>query len=305
MNAVAEHEPLRGEMRLAEPMARHTVWGIGGPARRFYRPADVDDLGRFLAGLDAGEPLLWLGLGSNVLVRDGGVDATVVDTGRLSAIERVAPARVRAEAGAPCPRIARRCVGWDLGGCEFFAGIPGSLGGALAMNAGAFGGDTWSVVRAVETVDRGGRRRRRPPSDFRYGYRSVSGPPGEWFVGAEMDFAPGGGESAAARIKALLAQRAATQPVGQRSCGSVFKNPPGDHAARLIDGCGLKGTREGGAVISEKHANFIVNTGSASAADVERLMARIVDRVHGETGVRLEAEVRVVGEPAAAAEGST
>jgi UDP-N-acetylmuramate dehydrogenase len=164
------------------------------------------------------------------------------------------------------------------------------------MNAGAWGGETWALVRRVEVVDRAGNRRVRGPGDYRIGYRSVRGPADEWFLAAELALRPGSGTQAAARIRELLRRRGETQPTGQASCGSVFRNPEGDHAGRLIEACGLKGLRIGGAEVSPKHANFIVNTGGARAADIEALMARVRTAVAERFGVRLESEVRIVGE---------
>ncbi|ROR29686.1 UDP-N-acetylmuramate dehydrogenase [Inmirania thermothiophila] len=289
---------LRGELRHDEPMARHTTWRVGGPARRFYRPADLADLAAFLAALPEDEPVLWVGLGSNLLVRDGGIDGTVVCLqGVLEAVTRTDEG-LRAEAGAPCARVARRAAREGLVGAEFLAGIPGTLGGALAMNAGAFGGETWALVRSVETIDRRGRIRRRGPDAFRVGYRSVEGPPGEWFVAATLALGRGDAAAAQARIRELLARRQATQPTNQPSCGSVFRNPPGDHAARLIEAAGLKGRRRGGACVSERHANFIVNLGGATAADIEGLITEVAETVWRVHGVRLEPEVRIVGRAA-------
>ena len=285
-----------GALRHREPLARHTVWGIGGCADRYFEPADVHDLAAFLAGLPEGEPLLWLGLGSNVLVRDGGVRGTVISTGRLRAVERIEPMKLQAEAGAACPRVARFAARHGLTGCEFLAGIPGSMGGALAMNAGAFGTETWPAVREVETIDASGERRWRPASDYRYGYRIVEGPRDEWFVSCRLVLEPDAERRAGTRIRRLLAERAATQPTGARSCGSVFRNPPGDFAGRLIEAAGLKGRRIGGAVISDKHANFIINDARARAADVEALIGMIVEEVEKRHGVRLEPEVRIIGE---------
>ncbi len=289
---------LRGVLCLNEPLAGYTSWRVGGPAQRLYRPADLEDLAVFLARLPAGEPLLWLGLGSNLLVRDGGVGGTVIAThAGLGGLSLGKAGRVRAEAGVPCAKVARFAARHDLCGGEFLAGIPGVMGGALAMNAGAWGGETWDRVVAVETVDRRGVRRQRMPGDFEVGYRHVRGPEGEWFVAAELALEAGDGAGSMARIRDLLEQRARTQPTGVASCGSVFRNPQGDHAARLIEAAGLKGTRVGGAQVSEKHANFIINTGDATAADLEALILRVqacVERVHG---VRLEPEVRMVGEP--------
>ena len=285
-----------GVLRHREPLARHTVWGIGGIADRYFEPSDILDLAAFLADLPEGEPLLWLGLGSNVLVRDGGVRGTVISTVRLRAVERIEPMKLQAQAGAAGPRVARFAARHGLTGCEFLAGIPGSMGGALAMNAGAFGAETWPAVREVETIDVDGERRWRPASDYRYGYRIVDGPRDEWFVSCRLALAPDTQGRAGTRIRQLLAERAATQPTGARSCGSVFRNPPGDFAGRLIEASGLKGHRIGGAVISDKHANFIINDARASAADVEALIGKVVDEVEKRQGVRLEPEVRIIGE---------
>jgi UDP-N-acetylmuramate dehydrogenase len=290
----------RGELRRNEPMARHTSWRVGGPADTWYRPADVDDLAGFLAALPPEVPVYWAGLGSNLLVRDGGIRGVVIGThGVLSGMERHGEQGIYAEAGVPCAKIARSCARWGLGAGEFFAGIPGTLGGALAMNAGAFGGETWDYVRSVNTLDRAGVRRRRARAEYQVGYRSVVGPAGEWFLAAELAF-PAGRPTTQASIRELLVKRKATQPIGEPSCGSVFTNPQGAHAARLIETAGLKGCRIGGAEVSPKHANFIINTGGATAADIEALIRHVaaeVERVHG---VRLETEVHILGEPASA-----
>lgn len=289
---------LRGIWHDEEPLAEHTSWRVGGPAERFYRPADLDDLIGFLHGLPTQEPLFWLGLGSNILVRDGGIRGTVICTkNRLRAIRTLDPLCVYAEVGIPCAHIARFCTDKDWVGAEFLAGIPGTLGGALAMNAGAFGGETWSLVRRVLSVNRNGRAIWRAPEEFEVGYRHVHGPEGEWFLAAELKLLPGDGRAGRERIKALLARRSATQPTHQPSCGSVFRNPPGDFSARLIEASGLKGYVLGGAQVSEKHANFIVNLGGASAADIEAMISYVRDRVALQFGVWLEPEVRIVGEP--------
>ena len=285
-----------GLLRHREPLARHTAWGIGGFADLYFEPAGIEELAAFLADLPEDEPLLWIGLGSNLLVRDGGVRGTVVSTVRLRAVERIGPVALHVEAGAACPRVAKLAARHGLTGCEFLAGIPGSMGGALAMNAGAFGTETWPAVREVETIDAGGRRRWRPVSDYRHGYRIVDGPRGEWFVSCRLALAPDAEGRAGARIRQLLARRAATQPTGARSCGSVFRNPPGDYAGRLIEASGLKGHRIGGAVVSARHANFIINDAGARAADVEALIGTIIAEVEKRQGVRLEPEVRIIGE---------
>jgi UDP-N-acetylmuramate dehydrogenase len=279
-------------------MARYTSWRVGGPARRFFEPADTEDLAAFMAGLPADESVFWFGLGSNLLVRDGGIAGTVIHTQRgLSVLDADSEGIVRAGAGVACAKVARFCGRRGLQGAEFLAGIPGTVGGALAMNAGAWGGETWEYVREVETLDRHGTIRRRRPQDYEVSYRSVRGPEGEWFTAATFVFRPGGDPvGLSERVRELLAQRGRTQPTGQASCGSVFRNPTGDHAARLIEATGLKGECIGGACVSEKHANFIINTGDATAADIEALIRLVQERVEAAQGVRLQPEVRIVGE---------
>ena len=301
MNVALDTTRLRGELREHESMARLTSWRVGGPADRFYKPADVADLGAFLAMLPDDEPLTWLGLGSNLLVRDGGVRGTVIALhGMLDDLERVGDTSVRAGAGVPCAKVARFAARNDLVGGEFLAGIPGTMGGALAMNAGAFGGETWEKVTRVETIDRAGHRHQRGADEYEIGYRTVKGPANEWFIACELQLEAGDGEASMARIRELLNKRGETQPTGQPSCGSVFRNPPGDYAGRLIEACGLKGHCIGGACVSEKHANFIINTGEASAADIESLIRHVQETVKREHGVALIAEVRVIGEEVAA-----
>lgn len=296
MMAATDGKQLQGEVRYQEPLARHTSWRVGGPARCFYRPADSDDLVLFLRGLPADEPLLWLGLGSNLLVRDGGFEGTVIATqGRLQELALVTPVCLRVEAGVACARVARLAAKEGLCGLEFLAGIPGTMGGALAMNAGAFGAETWRHVRQVETVDRDGVIRSRGPEDFDIGYRRVRGPANEWFMAALLKGEPGKVEEGRQKIRRLLDRRAETQPTGLASCGSVFRNPDGQFAARLIESIGLKGTCIGGACVSGKHANFIINSGGATAQDIERLIKLVQRRVQSETGVRLETEVKIVG----------
>ncbi len=288
--------PLRGDLRLNEPLARHTSWRVGGPARRFYRPADAADLVMFLRTLDPKEPLLWLGLGSNLLVSDEGFLGTVIQTqGCLGALERLGELGLRAESGVPCAKLARFAARAGLAGIEFLAGIPGTLGGALALNAGAHGGETWERVRKVVTVDRTGQLRERVPSDFRVEYRQVQGPKGEWFLAAELALEAADPVLCQARMRELLERRNRSQPIGQPSCGSVFRNPPGDYAARLIEAAGLKGERVGGAQVSTRHANFIINSGDASAHDILRLIDRIRETVAGRSGVVLQPEVHFIG----------
>lgn len=289
---------IRGELRRNEPMSKHTSWRVGGPAEQFYVPADRDDLIAFLRDLSPAMPITWAGLGSNLLVRDGGIRGVIVATHKgLSDIHRLGGDGIYAEAGVPGARIARYSVRAGLAGAEFFAGIPGTLGGALAMNAGAFGAETWKVVTAVETVDRTGRVRRRSPDEFEIGYRSVVAPrPDEWFIAAELGLMPGDVDEGRRRIKSLLIKRAQTQPVQIPSAGSVFRNPPGDYAARLIECCGLKGVCEGQACVSQRHANFIENRGGATAEQIEVLVRRLQREVESKYGILLEPEIRIIGE---------
>ncbi len=279
-------------------MAKHSSWHAGGTADLCFSPRDAQDLASFVRQLPPDVPLLWVGLGSNLLVRDGGYRGAVVLThGALGAMHRLSLQRLYVEAGVPCARVARQCVKWGLGPAEFLAGIPGTMGGALAMNAGAWGGETWKHVIEVDMLDRQGMRHTRLPAEFEVGYRHVQGPPEEWFLAARLEFErkPGVNESS---IKELLELRKQTQPIGAWSCGSVFTNPPGDHAARLIDTAGLKGFRIGDASVSEKHANFIINHGKASAAEIEAVIRHVQDTVASVHKVALRPEVRIVGEAA-------
>jgi UDP-N-acetylmuramate dehydrogenase len=297
MMAAKSRDGLRGELTYDEPMSLHTSWRVGGPADRCYRPADLDDLRHFMAGLPEDEDLIWIGLGSNLLVRDGGLRGTVIlPFGGLDVLERIGAHGIRTGAGVTCAKVARFAVRNGLTGAEFLAGIPGTMGGALAMNAGAFGGETWPLVVSVQTVDHRGVLHTRRRGEYEIAYRSISGPDGEWFVSADLQLQPGDTATAQARIRGLLERRAATQPTQQPSCGSVFRNPSNDFAARLIETCGLKGEQIGKAQVSDKHANFIVNLGGATAADIEALIRYVQQRVQQQHGVRLEPEVRIIGE---------
>ncbi|MDF1683548.1 MAG: UDP-N-acetylmuramate dehydrogenase [Legionellaceae bacterium] len=281
-----------------ESLSKYTTWRIGGPADSLYKPAGIQDLILFLKQCDANEPLTWLGLGSNSLIRDRGVTGTVVLTqGCLNGLELVGDDLIRVEAGVSCAKMARFSARLGLHGGEFWAGIPGTMGGALRMNAGCFQGETWDSVVEVETITRTGEIRRRTPAEFAIAYRSVAGLElDEWFVAATCRLAFGEKEIALQRIKTLLSQRASTQPTSEYNCGSVFRNPPGDHAARLIESCGLKGFVNGGAKVSDKHANFIINhEGRASAHDIEGLILHVHTEILQQTGIDLVREVHIVG----------
>jgi len=283
-----------------EPLARYTTWRVGGSADRLYKPQGLNDLVCFLQSLPKDEPVMWLGLGSNLLVRDGGVRGTVIATqGALNEMSVLENGCVRAEAGVTCAKVARFCGRNGLAGAEFLAGIPGTMGGAVAMNAGAFGGETWSYVEAVETVDHCGNLTVRKSGEFNVGYRSVGGVKGEWFVAVHLRLQQcddAQQEEIKQRMKNLLEQRNQKQPIGLPSCGSVFRNPDGEYAADLIEKAGLKGSCEGAACVSEKHANFIINTGNATANDIEILINRVSSRVQEKFGIKMIREVHIVGD---------
>jgi len=286
-------------VRIDEPMSKHTSWRVGGKADVFFTPTSREQLVNFVASQDADMPLTWVGLGSNLLVRDGGIRGAVIAISpAMGDLENLGDGKVKAEAGLACAILARNCVRWEVGPAEFFAGIPGTIGGALAMNAGAFGGETWDNVSSVEVLNRAGEVKTRQADEYEIGYRHAKGPVAdEWFLSAtfsfEADF-----DTDMERMRAVVQERKVKQPLGLPSCGSVFRNPEGDHAARLIEASGLKGFRIGGAEVSPKHANFIINTGDATAADIEALITHVRSTVEEQQGISLQPEVRVMGEAA-------
>jgi len=293
---VASKQSIKGKLMFDEPMSKHTSWRLGGPADRYYVPSDLQDLQNYLADLSTDLDILWVGLGSNMLVRDGGFRGQVIaPLNALNEIHLNEDGSLYAEAGVSCAKLAKFCRKQGLAGADFFAGIPGTVGGALAMNAGAFGGETWANVEQLLMLDRHGRLVERCATEFEVGYRRVSLPQHEWFAAAlfRFDQRVAGEDS---NIRQLLQQRNATQPIGQPSCGSVFKNPPGKHAARLIEAAGLKGYCLGAACVSDKHANFIISSSSTTASDVETLIEHIRTTVAAKFDIQLESEVRIVGE---------
>jgi UDP-N-acetylmuramate dehydrogenase len=286
-------------LHLREPMARHVSWRAGGPADRLFIPRDTEHLSSILKTLPPHEAVLFVGLGSNLLVRDGGFRGTAILMHQARLAPELRHGMVYAQAGVASPKVARFAALNHLSGAEFMAGIPGTVGGALAMNAGCYGGETWDIVARAVTIDRAGLVHERERSEYEISYRHCRSPKEEWFVGAYVSLGPGDGDASRARIKEFLARRIATQPLQLPNAGSVFRNPPGDHAARLIESCGIKGLQRGGARVSEKHANFIVNPeGAASAADIEGLILEVQKIVREKTGVLLVPEVRIVGDPA-------
>lgn len=288
---------LRGKLLLAEPMHRHTSWRAGGVVDQLYQPADLDDMRVYLCSLPANEEVMAVGLGSNLLVRDDGLRGTVLLMhGALSELSLQADGLIYVQAGVPGAKLARFAALHQLGGAEFCAGIPGTLGGMLAMNAGCYGSEIWQHVTGVQIVTRSGELKVRTPEEYEIGYRSVKNIEGEIFVGAWLAFEQGDGEQSRQKIKELLKKRISSQPLNLPNAGSVFRNPPGDYAARLIEQCGLKGKRAGGAQVSEKHANFIVNTGGATATDIETLISTVRETVASQTGVDLHPEVKIVGD---------
>ena len=300
---MAELRPeLRGRFAVDEPMAGHVSWRAGGHVARAYFPADLADLAEFLRRLRPDEPLLVVGLGSNLLVRDGGFNGTMVFShAALNELRHESAGTLYVEAGVASPKVARFAANLNLIGVEFLAGIPGTFGGALAMNAGCYGGETWQFVDRVLMLNRRGELLERKTDEFAVGYRHVclKATTDEVFAGAWLRLPAGDGTAARERIAELLAMRLASQPLDLPNAGSVFRNPPGDHAARLIEAAGMKGATEGGARVSEKHANFIVNPeGAASAAAIESLIGRIRGEGQQRFGIELVCEVRIVGDAA-------
>lgn len=287
----------QGQLLTNEPLTRYNSWRVGGHADRLYLPASLEDLSLFLQQLPATEPVHFIGLGSNLLVRDKGVRGTVIVMHNALTQLHMDADLLYADAGVTCAKLAKFSAKQAKQGAEFMAGIPGTVGGALAMNAGCHGGETWDIVEKVCTINQQGVCHTRNHSEFVASYRHVLMPAShEWFIGAWFKLAEGDIKASELKIKELLAKRLATQPLNLPNAGSTFRNPAGDYAARLIEACGLKGHTIGGAQVSEKHANFIVNIGNASAYDIEQLIDLMRNRVKEQFGITLQQEVRVIGE---------
>lgn len=305
MNMIEQNDlsGLRGILRLNEPMAEHVSWRTGGMAERAYIPADLADLAVFLKTCSGEEAIHMVGLGSNLLVRGGGVRGTVILLhGALQQLRLEPRAQghgmIYAEAGVASPKVARFTAVQGFQGAEFLAGIPGTVGGALAMNAGCYGSEIWEIVVQVLSISRDGTLNLRRPADYAIGYRSVvlRSKAEEWFAAVWLKLPRGNSIAAQEKVRDLLKRRIMSQPLNKPNAGSVFRNPPGVFAAQLIEQCGLKGMRIGGAMVSTKHANFIVNTGAATAADIEALIEKVRLKVKQECGIDLETEVRIIGE---------
>ncbi len=291
---------LQGRLLSGESMARHTSWRTGGMAEYFYTPTDKADLVRLHRQLPPQMSVHWIGLGSNLLVRDGGVDGVVIGTCKgLNVMELIAPGRLYVESGVSCAKAARFAARNNLAGVEFLAGVPGSFGGALAMNAGAFGGETWDRVEQIECIDRHGRCKTIRSKEVTFAYRQVELPEDHWILGGVLALEMADSNYRGTdKIRSLLDKRKASQPIQSANAGSVFRNPPGDFAARLIEQAGLKGYIIGDAAVSEVHANFILNHGKATSRDIESLIHAIRERVLKNSNVELELEVRVIGRAA-------
>ena len=288
---------VKSQLLKNEPLARYTSWRVGGRADRLFIAENLSELQAFMRTLDHAEPLYFIGLGSNLLVRDGGVRGTVVVMHQALSDLRVDGKYIYAEAGVTCGKLAKFSANQFKDGAEFMAGIPGTVGGALAMNAGCYGAETWNIVHQVLTIDRQGATHVRNVSEFIPSYRHVEMPIlDEWFLGAWFKLDQGDAELSLQKIKNLLATRLASQPLNLPSAGSTFRNPYGDFAARIIEASGLKGYQIGGAQVSPKHANFIVNVGDCTALDIELLIRHMKDTVLEKQGVALQQEVRVIGE---------
>lgn len=289
-------DKLKAPLHHNHPLAEYTSWKIGGPAEYFYQPADLADLATLLKSWQE-EPITLLGAATNVLIRDNGIKGLVIYLkNHLNNIQMLDDFNLRIEAGASLTHLVKKGLESEFIDVAPFAGIPGTIGGALKMNAGAYGDHIWTHVQAVETINRLGAIKSRKAHEFSPAYRQITGlTNNEWFIAAELTFARGQNGEAIKLVQNYLKKREISQPLHLPSCGSVFRNPPGDHAARLIEGCGLKGKKIGGAQISEKHANFIVNLGHAKATDVETLMQEIIIKVEQTTGIKLIPEVQILG----------
>ncbi|HKH96575.1 MAG TPA: UDP-N-acetylmuramate dehydrogenase [Beijerinckiaceae bacterium] len=287
---------LRGTLEANAPMAPLSWFRTGGPAEALFTPADEDDLAYFLAYLPADVPVLVVGLGSNLLVRDGGVPGVVIRLGKpFAEVSVEGGQRIRAGAGAPDVKVASTAAKAGIAGLTFFRGIPGSIGGALRMNGGAYGGETKDVLVEATGLTRTGERVTFANGDMGFTYRHSAVPDHVIFTQATFEGRPGDPATIQAEMNAITEARSSTQPVNTRTGGSTFKNPPGHKAWQVIDAAGCRGLRVGAAQVSELHCNFLINHGGASAADIEALGEEVRRRVREHSGVELEWEIKRVG----------
>lgn len=287
----------RGRLTADAPLGPQTWFGTGGPAEVLFRPADVEDLSSFLAALPADVPVMVLGVGSNLLVRDGGVKGVVIRLMRGFTGIVVDGHEVVAGGGAPDLNVALTARDHALAGLEFLSGIPGTIGGAFATNAGAYGSDLSEVLVSAEAVDRAGKLHRVTPQELGFSYRHSEAPADWIFTSARLKATPGDQLAIARRIAEIDSARTESQP-RSRTGGSTFMNPPGHKAWELIDRAGCRGLRVGAAQVSEKHTNFLINTGDATATEIEALGEEVRRRVLEHSGVRLDWEIRRIGEAA-------
>jgi len=290
-------EKIRGVLAKDVSMKKYNSWRVGGVAEYLYKPYDVNDLSVFLQLVKEKKKITWVGLGSNILVRDQGVEGVVIvlhpSLGKIIFLQKN---KVFVEAGVSCVKLAQRCAEKNLTGIEFLSGIPGTIGGALAMNAGAYGSEIWDFVDDVKILDAKGVMYQRTKKDFVINYREVSLSQSECFVAAHISLEKAGNDlRPIEKIKLFKKDRSSVQPMGASSCGSVFKNPVNTSAGALIERAGLKGYKVGRAEISKKHANFIINTGKANAADIESLILHIQSTVEKKFRIKLETEVKFIG----------
>lgn len=291
--------PVRGRLRETAPLAAVTWFRVGGPAEVMFRPADADDLAAFLRDCPLDVPLTVIGVGSNLLVRDGGVPGVVIRLGAAFAAIAVEGGEITAGAAALDGNVARVACDAGLAGLEFLSGVPGTIGGAVRMNAGAYGREIKDCLIAADIVERSGARATLGAADLDLAYRRSALPAGAVVTAVRLAGTVDEPAAIAARMATIRGAREATQPVRSRTGGSTFANPPGEKAWMLIDRAGCRGLAIGGAKVSEQHCNFLINTGTATARDLETLGEEVRRRVFETSGVRLEWEIRRIGVPAA------
>lgn len=289
---------VRGKLLIDEPLAPFTWFRVGGPADVVFLPADEQDLSDFLKGLDLSVPVMAIGVGSNLLVRDAGVDGVIIRLGKgFNTVEPLGDNRIKAGSAVPDAILARKAAEAGIAGLEFYVGVPGTIGGAVIMNAGCYGSETVNVVKSVRVMDRGGVVRELSVEDLHYTYRHSALQDGETVIVLDAVFEGTADEPEAikARMAEITARRETTQPIREKTGGSTFKNPPGHSSWKLVDEAGWRGKPFGGAMFSPLHSNFLINTGEATAADLEGLGEAVRADVKAKTGVQLDWEIKRIG----------